>query len=224
MSTGFNVKSGLLEPKHRDNIGIAVWEFLWCIDRTTQEREDENGDIWGIVLGGKPIQAEEISDSLGTHPETVKKNLRRLDNFGYLMLKRTPYGNIIHVGKSLKWRPKTVQKAEKQPDKPNQFANIFGQEFGRPMSPTEYQKLNSYIDDGLQDEMVSEAIKRARVSGVVNVKYVEGILNNWLTAGIKTMTQVEVADQEHEKSKTKSGPKNKGPDKTKKDKFKLLYG
>lgn len=228
MITGFNVKSGILDSKHRNQIGAAIWEFLWCIDRTTSEYQDEHDDTWGVVLGGKPIKADEITEVLGTHPETVKKNLRRLNKNGYLSLKRTPYGYIIHVAKSLKWRPKAKKEPEKKADKPG-FTRVFEQEFGRLMSPTELQIIQSYITDGLTDELVCEAIKRARIAGIVTVKYVTGILNKWVSSGIKTMTQVEIADQEFEKQKSQ-GDKSKGQARgptpegeKKKDKFKSLY-
>lgn len=84
-------------------MGTAVWEFLWCIDKTTKEYVNDYGEARGVILGGKPIKAEEIGEDLGEHPETVKKNLRKLQKYGYIDLKRTPYGHVIEVRKSKKF-------------------------------------------------------------------------------------------------------------------------
>ena len=97
----FPVWNGLLE--HRKRIGPSVWEFLWCLDRITQDRDDV-----GIVNGGAPVKAERIARNLKVSTRTIKQNLRRLTTEGYLKLRRTPYGNVIQVMNSLKfgiWAP-----------------------------------------------------------------------------------------------------------------------
>ncbi len=97
----FPVWNGLLE--HRKRIGPALWEFLWCLDRITQDR----GEV-GIVNGGAPVKAERIARNLKVSTRTIKQNLRRLTTEGYLKLRRTPYGNVIQVMNSSKfgiWAP-----------------------------------------------------------------------------------------------------------------------
>jgi DNA-binding IscR family transcriptional regulator len=97
----FPVWNGLLE--HRKRIGPSVWEFLWCLDRITQERDEV-----GIVNGGAPVKAERIARNLKVSTRTIKQNLRRLTTEGYLKLRRTPYGNVIQVMNSSKfgiWAP-----------------------------------------------------------------------------------------------------------------------
>ncbi|MBP2638293.1 MAG: hypothetical protein H6Q72_4200 [Firmicutes bacterium] len=98
----FLVSNGLITPDHHDKIGSALWEFLWLIDKTTADKE-EDGVRWGKVLGGKPITANDIANDLGTHPETIKKNLRRLEEHGYIRSRRAPKGQVFDVRKSIKW-------------------------------------------------------------------------------------------------------------------------
>lgn len=114
--TTFPVSTGLLSQKHRDAISSAIWEFLWLIDRTTREHE-EDGCSWGVVLGGKPIQAAEIAEDFNMHPETVKKNLRRLEKGHYIKTTRTRYGLVIYVRKSIKFvhRQNKQQKVKPLP-------------------------------------------------------------------------------------------------------------
>lgn len=109
--TTFPISSGLLTPEHYEKVGPALWEFCWLIDKTTRDVE-KNGVTWGVVLGGKPIDAREIADAFGKHPETVKKNLRRLKEYGYISVKRTNYGMVIGVRKSIKFSVRGKKKQE----------------------------------------------------------------------------------------------------------------
>jgi DNA-binding MarR family transcriptional regulator len=94
----FLVCKGLLEAKHRKGMGVAVWEFLWCLDRMT--KIDAAG--MGLVLGGKPINLSDFADQFGTSEVTVSRNLQRLSRYGYLAIIHAPYGIIIKVPKAKK--------------------------------------------------------------------------------------------------------------------------
>lgn len=97
----FPVYSGLFE--HRERISVAIWEFLWCISRTTKEEVDADGIVWGWVLGGKPVKHEEIAAELCSNARSVRRNLLRLKEEHYIDTIRAPYGEIIKVRKSKKW-------------------------------------------------------------------------------------------------------------------------
>ncbi|MFB4164784.1 hypothetical protein ACE1TI_13380 [Alteribacillus sp. JSM 102045] len=103
--TYFRVYSGLLTPYHKKRIGVALWEFLWCIDRVTSET-GQDGQKSGIVLGGSPISYSDVAKDLGIGKSTVKRNFEKLESENYIHLKRTPYGHIITVNKSKKWGAK----------------------------------------------------------------------------------------------------------------------
>lgn len=99
----FPVSSGLLDKNHYTQIGTALWEFLWLIDKVTEEKTEPDGERWGKVLGGKAIRAEEIAESFGSSPDTVKRNMKKLKDNGYIREKRLPRGKAIDVRKSIKW-------------------------------------------------------------------------------------------------------------------------
>jgi DNA-binding MarR family transcriptional regulator len=101
----FPVYSGLLTAQHRERIGPAIWEFLWLISKVTKEIE-EDGETWGIVLGGKPVKLAEIAAELGGSERTVKRNIARLKDEGYIEAVRAPYGEIYKVRKSKKFAHK----------------------------------------------------------------------------------------------------------------------
>lgn len=93
---------GLLSPEHYKNIGSALWEFLWFISKTTKEVH-EDGEMIGIVLGGRPIKNTEIAEELGISLSTVERNVSKLRKQGYITTRRTPYGNVFKVRNSKKF-------------------------------------------------------------------------------------------------------------------------
>jgi hypothetical protein len=94
----FPVWSGLLSRTHRQRIGIALWTFLWFVDRITSDKEG-----WGLVLGGKPVKDSEIATSFGLHKNSIHRDRETLLNGGYIQAVRTPYGFRYRVRKSRKF-------------------------------------------------------------------------------------------------------------------------
>jgi DNA-binding Lrp family transcriptional regulator len=93
------VWNGILEAKHRKAIGPALWEFLWCVDRITEEK----GGV-GVVLGRKPVTFAEIAEDLGVSAKTVQRHIDRLQQANYIELILTPRGHQIRVLKSCKFK------------------------------------------------------------------------------------------------------------------------
>jgi hypothetical protein len=95
--------------EHYKRIGDALWEFLWCIDAITKEK-----DGVGLVLGGSPVKLERIVADLKGDKESVRRHLKRLAAENYLRMRRTPYGQVIEVLNSKKfgiWRKEKPQNA-----------------------------------------------------------------------------------------------------------------
>jgi len=90
--------NGILEKKHRDRMGkrTALWIYLEMLDKITME--DSQGIGW--LLGKKPIKLQEFGGAIRTNRRFFKTLLR----FGYIVVRRTPYGYVIGVTNSLKLR------------------------------------------------------------------------------------------------------------------------
>jgi len=67
---------------------------------------------------------------------------------------------------------------------------IFESEFGRLLSPMEYEIINSWINENFQDEIIIEALKEATYNGVTNLRYIDKILYEWKKKGYKTVMDV----------------------------------
>ena len=72
-------------------------------------------------------------------------------------------------------------------------SNIFEiveKEFGRPLSPVEYEIIKAWLDNGMDEELIKEAIKEATYNGVSNLRYIDKIIYEWGKNGIKTVSDV----------------------------------
>ena len=72
-------------------------------------------------------------------------------------------------------------------------SNIFEiveKEFGRTLSPIEYEIIKAWLDNGMDEELIKEAIKEATYKGVSNLRYIDKILYEWGKNGIKTVSDV----------------------------------
>jgi len=140
------VSNGLLE--HCDIIGISVWLFLWCIDKTTREKRDDSGHLYGIVLGGMPCRDEDIADQLKVSVNTIRNWRTKLSKLGYIRTKRAPNGHIIHVAKSKKWVSSDSQNVvspsgKKESQKAGSQVNSDSQEVVNHSGQSEPQTLPS---------------------------------------------------------------------------------
>ena len=92
----------------------------------------------------------------------------------------------------------------KEEDKDNNMFSLFEKEFGRTLSPMEYEIINAWIDSGCSEELITLALKEATYNGVSNLRYIDKIIYEWGKKGIKTKEDVE-----KDRKKFKSNSKKK---------------
>lgn len=64
-------------------------------------------------------------------------------------------------------------------------------EFGRTLSPMEYEIIKAWVEGGNSDELIKEAVREATFNGVSNLRYIDKILYEWGKKGLKTKEDVE---------------------------------
>lgn len=69
--------------------------------------------------------------------------------------------------------------------------DIFEQEFGRTLSPIEYELISSWLEQDFNEELIVLALKEAVFNGVTHLRYIDKILYSWQKKGIKTKDDVE---------------------------------
>ena len=78
---------------------------------------------------------------------------------------------------------------------------VIEKEFGRTLSPMEYEIIRAWLDNGMSEELIQEAIKEATYNGVSNLRYIDKILYEWSKLGIKTAK--DVSDNKKKRAKDK---------------------
>jgi len=72
----------------------------------------------------------------------------------------------------------------------NSVYDVFEKEFGRTLSPMEYEIIKGWINDNIDNELILEALKEAVYNGVSNLRYIDKILYEWNKKNIKTKNDV----------------------------------
>lgn len=67
---------------------------------------------------------------------------------------------------------------------------VIEKEFGRTLSPMEYEIIKAWLDNDMSEELIKEAVKEATMNGVNNLRYIDKILYEWGKNGIKTVKDV----------------------------------
>lgn len=86
----------------------------------------------------------------------------------------------------------------------SQDSNIFEiieKEFGRTLSPMEYEIIKAWLENNISEDLIKEAIKEAVFNGVSNLRYIDKILYEW---GKNSITNVTELDNYRKKRKKKS--------------------
>lgn len=112
----------------------------------------------------------------------------------------TDTGTDTGTGTSSREKTKTEKQEEKTDDYDDakninsEIIKIFSQSFGYPPNQTQLEMLTSFIDDGLPDELILEALKRSAEAGANSPRYTTAILQSWLSKKALTLDDVKALD------------------------------
>ncbi len=96
-----------------------------------------------------------------------------------------------------------VQEEKSNTENSNVF-DVLEKEFGRKLTPMEFEISKAWLDNGISEELIKEAIKEASFSGVANLRYIDKILYEWGKNDIKTAKDVEANRAKRKKDADKN--------------------
>lgn len=185
--------------KHYSEFKISSDEFIFLMYlynlgnkfafNPTKFCEDLNIDLGKVMeyvdklSEKKLIRVEVVKNDKGIMEETVL-----LDDF-YSKLSLITMDEVVN---------------EKKNDVSN--SNIFEiieKEFGRSLTPIEYEISKAWLENGMSEELIKEAIKEATLNGVASLRYIDKILYEWGKNNIKTAKDVEKNRARHKEEKEK---------------------
>lgn len=94
-----------------------------------------------------------------------------------------------------------MEDFSKREDDSNSCFDLIEKEFGRTLSPMEYEIIKAWKENGHSDDLIMEAVREATFNGVSSLRYIDRILYNWDKSGIKTREDVEKNRKRHMKKK-----------------------
>lgn len=89
---------------------------------------------------------------------------------------------------------------------PSKDMNIFEKieaEFGRTLSPIEYELVKAWLENNINKELIEEALKEATLNGVSNLRYMDKIIYEWGKKGFKGKDDIEKHRLDYKNNKTK---------------------
>ncbi len=69
--------------------------------------------------------------------------------------------------------------------------SIFEKEFGRTLSPIEFEIITAWLKSGTSEEIIIEALKEATYNGVSNLRYIDKIIYEWGKKGFKNRNDID---------------------------------
>ncbi len=159
-------------------------------------------------LGDKFLfDPNKFSNDLGLDDSLIMNYVSNLCDKNLIRLEVSKNGKVMEEVLSLdgffnKLKCLTIEDVSDNDNTDSDIFEIIEKEFGRTLSPTEYEIIKAWLDGNTSEELIKEALKEAVYNGVSNLRYIDKILYEWNRKGIKSKKDLEnmkIKDKEKEK-------------------------
>lgn len=180
-----NIVIPLYLYKLKDKLGLNIDEFIFImylynegefvlfdLNKISDELGISHNDLMNLIglLSGKNLIEFKVIDN----DKGIKEEYLSLENF---------YNKV-----SLLLMDNKDSKDNKE-DQINVFSMI-EQEFGKTLSPMEYEIIKAWLESNKSVELISCALKESVMNGVPNLRYMDKVLYEWEKKGIKNKEDV----------------------------------
>lgn len=131
-NTDFWIRPGILDPKHCNAIGEALWLYLYVHRECNWET--------GVMKG---YQHSKAANSLGTSISTVKRWFTRLVGNRYIESKRLPYGLDVMITKYIPQSQRVAGKRKVKRSVNNELSGSVNNELSRGGRDSSYMDERS---------------------------------------------------------------------------------
>lgn len=146
------------------------------------------------------LNTSDIQEKLGFSEEKAVNAFSKLVDKKYIeMMVENVDGEIIE---KINLNPLYDRLAlnNKTKDNSTDIYALFERELGRTLSSFEYDLINKWLENGIKETMIKDALKEAILNNVRSFKYIDKIIYEWNKKGINNRVyeeetkQVEVED------------------------------
>lgn len=139
---------------------------------------------------------KKISDDMGISLPEVLELIDHLSTNGMLSIQLKKVNGVREEqinfdGLYEKLAYSVINEEEPTETKSKNIYDLFEQEFGRTLSPMEYEIIGGWCDAGFGQDIIVMALKEATYNGVSNLRYIDKILYEWKKKGLHTKEDVE---------------------------------
>lgn len=136
---------------------------------------------------------KQISFDLKIELNTVFEEINSLCEKGIIKIEMKRINKVLNetINLDLLYEKLAFSLNQVEEKEDTNLYSIFETEFGRTLSPMEYEIINSWKDSGYTEELIILALKEATYNGVSNLRYIDKIIYEWGKKGIKTKEDVE---------------------------------
>lgn len=160
-------------------INITDSEFIIIIYLINQINDIYNPKQMGNDLGLSINEILELINSL-CEKNILKIDIKKVNNI------RSEVINLDSLYEKIAFSLTQVENK-----KESNLFDLFETEFGRTLSPMEFEIINGWLETGYSEELIKLALKEATYNGVSNLRYIDKIIYEWGKKGIKNSEDVE---------------------------------
>lgn len=128
------------------------------------------------------LDLENIKDTLGLTDEEILNTYSDLVSKCLIeVIVNRENGKVVETISLDMFYDKLIlnSKENKSEIKETDIFSKFENEFGRSLSPIEYETINNWINNGVKEETIISALKEAVLNGVTNLRYIDKIIYEW---------------------------------------------
>lgn len=159
-----------------------------------------------LINSSNIYNPKQISEDLNIELNNVLETVNSLCEKNIIEIKMEKKNNVRTeiINLDMLYEKIVLSLDTKEEDSNSNIFSLFEKEFGRTLSPMEYEIINAWFDSGYSEELITLALKEATYNGVSNLRYIDKIIYEWGKKGIKTKEDVE-----KDRKKFKSNSKKK---------------
>lgn len=90
---------------------------------------------------------------------------------------------------------------EEDEEETSPIYTIIEQEFGRTLSPIEYETISNWLNSNISEDLIKEAIKEAVLNGAHRLNYIDKILSDWTKKGYKNISDIKRKNNKKDEKK-----------------------
>ena len=136
---------------------------------------------------------KKISEDLYISQNEVLDTINNLQEKGYISIEMNKVNKIIEEYISLDMFFAKINSLLIDNEKNNNSNDIYSKiekEFGRTLSPVEYETISKWIEGNISEELIESALRESILNNAASIRYIDKILFEWNKIGYKSSNDI----------------------------------